>query len=88
MMKRWRNLSLNEREGGKLVVKKERANQEFTLVEKFLTKHVLNTESIVRTFSPLWRAKIGFKVCDAGKHTMLFVFDNAEEVNKILMTEP
>ena len=42
-MKHWRNLSLNEREGGKLVVKKERANQEFTLVEKFLTKHVLNT---------------------------------------------
>lgn len=87
-MKHWRNLSLNEREGGKLAVKKDRATQEFTLVAKFLTKQVLNTEAIVRTSSPLSRAKNGFKVRDAGDHTMLFVFDNAEEVNKILMSEP
>ena len=54
-MKHWRNLSLNEREGGKLAVKKDRATQEFTLVAKFLTKRVLNSEAIVRTSSPLWR---------------------------------
>ncbi|KAL0005887.1 hypothetical protein SO802_013448 [Lithocarpus litseifolius] len=65
-----------------------RATQEFILVAKFLTKRVLNTEAIVRTFSPLWRAKNDFKVCDAGDHIMLFVFDNAEEVNKILSSEP
>ena len=88
LKKHWRNLSLNDREGGKLAVKKDRATQEFTLVAKFLTKRVLNTEVIVQTFSPLWRAKNGFKVRDAGEHTMLFVFDNAEEVNKILVSEP
>ena len=88
MTEHWRKLSLNEREGGKLEVKKDRANKEFTLMAKFLTKRVLNTEAIVRTFSPLWRAKNGFKIRDAGKHWMLFVFDNAEEVNKILMSEP
>ena len=88
LTKHWPNLSLNEREGGKLALKKDRANQEFTLMAKFLTKCVLNTEAILRTFSPLWRAKNGFKVRDAGEHTMLFVFDNAEEVNKILMSEP
>ena len=88
LTKHWRNLSLNDREGGKLAVKKDRATQEFTLVAKFLTKRVLNTEAIVRTFSPLWRAKNGFKVRDAGEHTMLFVFDNVEEVNKILVSEP
>ena len=49
---------------------------------------MLNTEAIVRTFSPLWRAKKGFKVRDAGEHMMLFEFDNAEEVNKILRSEP
>lgn len=53
-MKHWRNLSLNDREGGKLAVKKDRAIQEFTLVAKFLTKRVLNMKAIVRTFSPLW----------------------------------
>lgn len=86
-MKHWRNLSLNDREGGKLAVKKDRAIQEFTLVAKFLTKRVLNMKAIVRTFSPLWWAKNGFKVRDVGEHTMLFVFDNAEEVNKILLSE-
>ena len=53
-MKHWRNLSLNDREGGKLAVKKDRAIQEFTLVAKCLTKRVLYMKAIVRTFSPLW----------------------------------
>ena len=88
LTKHWRNLSLNEREGGKLLVKKNRDNQVATLVAKFLTKRVLNTEAIVRTFSPLWRAKKEFKVRDVGEHMMLFEFDNAEEVNKILRSEP
>ena len=70
-------------------MKKNRDNQVATLVAKFLTKRVLNTEAIVRTFSPLWRAKKEFKVRDAGEHMMmLFEFDNAEEVNKILRSEP
>ena len=88
LTKHWRNLSLNEREGGKLLVKKNRDNQVATLVAKFFTKRVLNTEAIVRKFSPLWRAKKEFKVRDAGEHMMLFEFDNAEEVNKILRSEP
>ena len=69
-------------------MKKNRESQVATLVAKFLTKRVLNTEAIVRTFSPLWRAKKGFKVRDAGEHMMLFEFENAEEVNKILRSEP
>ena len=56
----WRNLSLDEREGGKLSIKKNRANLEFTIAAKFLTTRVLNTEAIVRTFNPLWRSRNGF----------------------------
>ena len=33
----WRNLSLDEREGGKLSIKKNRANLKFTIAAKFLT---------------------------------------------------
>ena len=80
----WRKLSLDEREGGKLLIKKNRANHEFTIAAKFLTTRVLNTEAIVRTFSPLWRSRNGFKVREAGEHIRLFVFDNAEEVDKIM----
>ncbi|KAL0000565.1 hypothetical protein SO802_014346 [Lithocarpus litseifolius] len=84
----WRNLSLNDREGGKLTVKKGRAIQEYTMAAKFLRPRVLNTEAIARTFSPLWRSRNGFQVREVGDHTRLFVFDNAEEVDKILACEP
>ena len=69
-------------------MKKNRENQVATLMAKFLAKRVLNTKAIVRTFSPLWRAKKEFKVRDVGEHMMMFEFDNAEEVNKILRSEP
>ena len=35
--------------------------------------YLLDTEAIVRTFSPLWRSKNGFKVQITEEHTMLFV---------------
>ena len=84
----WRNLSLDERDGGKLSIKKNKANLEFTIATKFLTTQVLNTEAIVRTFNPLWCSRNGFKVREAGEHIKLFVFDNKEEVEKIMASEP
>ena len=54
LTKHWHKLSLNDREGGKLAVKKDRVSHEYTIVAKFLTKQALNAEAIIRTFSPLW----------------------------------
>ena len=88
LTKDWRKLSLSDREGGKLAVKKDRVSHEFAFVARFLTKRVLNTEAIIRTFSPLWRSRNGFKVRNAGDHILIFEFDNAEEVEKILSSEP
>ena len=45
-------------------------------------------EAIVRNFSPLWRSRNGFKVREVGEHIRLFVFNNAEEVDKIMASEP
>ena len=84
----WHNLSLDEREGGKLSIKKNRATLEYTIATKFLTTRVLNTEPIVRTFNPLWQSRNGFKVKEAGEHIRLFVFDNVEKVDKIMASEP
>ena len=84
----WRNLSLDEREGGKLSIKKNRSNLKFTIAAKFLTTWVLNAKAIVRTFNPRWRSKNGFKVREAGEHIRLFVFDNEEEVDKIMASGP
>ena len=84
----WHNLSLDEWEGGKLSIKKTRENLEFTIAAKFLTTRVLNTKEIVRTFSPLWRSRYGFKVREAREHIRIFVFNNAKEVDKIMASKP
>ena len=81
-------LTLNDREDGKLHLSEERSTMEVILVAKFFTKCALNTEAIIRTFSPLWHSKNGFQVCSVGDHILLFVFDNEEETEKILLLQP
>ena len=62
--------------------------QEFITATKFLTKHVLNIDAIAKTFTPLWRSCNGFKVRYMGNHTMLFVFNNKSEADKVILSEP
>ena len=38
-------------------------------------------------FNPLWRAKNGFKIQSFGDHKILFIFDNKEDVDRILEGE-
>ena len=45
-MKHWSNLSLNDKEGGKMFVKKDRSSNEYTIAVKFLTKWALNIDAI------------------------------------------
>ena len=69
-------------------MKRDRASHEHTIVAKFLTKRALNTDAVIRTFSRLWCSWNGFNVRCAEDHILLFVFDNPEEVEKILASEP
>lgn len=84
----WSNLPLNNMEGVDLQLLEERSTKEFTIAAKFLTKQALNIDAIIRTFSPLWQSINSFEVRKAGDHVLLFVFDNKEEVEKILTNEP
>ena len=88
LTKHWIGLSLSEKEGPGLCLKKEQAVEEFCLAAKFLTKRALNTDAIAKTFQPLWRSKNGFKVTNMGEHVILFTFDNKYEVERILSSEP
>ena len=88
LMKHWSNLSLNDREGGGVHLRKDRSLTEFIIAAKFLTKRALSIDAIIRTFNPLWRSKHEFEVRNVGDHIMLFVFLDKEEVDKILATEP
>ncbi|KAL0006670.1 hypothetical protein SO802_008172 [Lithocarpus litseifolius] len=61
---------------------------EFSIAAKFLTKRAINVEVIAQTFTPLWRARNGFKIKRFGDHSLLFTFDNERDVDRILVSEP
>lgn len=84
----WNSLSLSEREGSGLRLKKEQALSEFAIAARFLTKCPLNIEAIANTFTPLCRAKTRFKIKNLGNHLILFSFDNMGDVDQILKSEP
>ena len=85
---KWGDFSLDDREGGEVQLNENESSKNITIAAKFLTKRALNTESVVRTFNPIWRPKNGFKVRRVGDHIILFTFDNKEEVEKIIEGEP
>ena len=60
LTKQWNCLSLSEREGDDLCIKKDRQSQEHIIAALFFTRRVLSTEAVARTFKPLWRAERGF----------------------------
>lgn len=94
LTKHWSRLSLNGRlslddhKGGVLGLNKERKSNDDVVAAKFPTNRALNTEALVRTFNPIWRSVNGFKVKNVGDHIILFTFDNEEEVDKIIQSNP
>ena len=42
---------------------------------------------IARTFTPLWRARRGFKIQHIGDHKILFSFEDKEDVDRIMGSE-
>ena len=69
-------MSLGDREGGDVKLNENDSSKNVTIAAKFLTKRALNTESIIRTFNPIWWPNNGFKVRNVGNHTILFIFDH------------
>ena len=66
----------------------EDSTVEFSIAAKFLTKRALSVEVLARTFTPLWRVRNGFKIQNIGNHRILFTFDNKDDVDRILLSEP
>ena len=47
LVKRWGNLSLDDQEGGKVKLNKNKSSKNVTIAANFLTKQALNTESVI-----------------------------------------
>uniref|UniRef100_A0A7N2RFB9 DUF4283 domain-containing protein n=1 Tax=Quercus lobata TaxID=97700 RepID=A0A7N2RFB9_QUELO len=88
LTKHWKSLSLSEREGSGLCLKKEQASSVHAIAARFLTKRPLNLDAIANTFTPLWRTKSGFKIKHIEDHVVLFSFDNKADVDRIIAAEP
>ena len=84
----WNRLTLSDKEGPGCSLDEELSSPEFIIATKFLTKRTLNIDAIAKTFTPLWRSKNGFRVCNLGDHKVLFVFDNKAEADKVIHSEP
>ena len=86
----WKKLSLTEDEDVKVSLSKSKnqRRKDYVLVAKFVTKRALNVEAIGQTFKPLWKAKKDFKVCEAGDHILLFVFELETYAKQVLANEP
>ena len=85
----WKRFSLLEEENTKVTLDDENKDaKEVILAGNFMTRRALNIEAVGRTLKPLWKTRNGFKIRDVGNHVLLFVFDNENEAERILATEP
>ena len=88
LSKQWINFSLLDREGDKITLGKNKDSNEHIIAANFLTQRALNVDAIARTFKPLWRAINGFTIKNMGNHVLLFIFENQEDVHRVLISEP
>ena len=88
LSKQWTRLLLLDREGDKITLGKNRGSNEHIIAAKFLTRRALNVDAIGRTFKPLWRAINGFTIKNMGNHILLFIFENQEDITRVLNSEP
>ena len=51
LVKKWGNMSLDDREGGEVKLNVTERSKNITIAAKFLTKRALNTEAVIRTFN-------------------------------------
>ena len=88
LAKSWSYLTLSNVEGFHVSITEEEAVSDFVLAAKFLTKRALNVEAIAKNFTPIWRMKNGFRVTKESDHVVLFTFDNQNDMERVLNTEP
>ena len=79
------NLKLSEKEGSEVDLALLGVNQGLVLAGKFCTKRRVNLEVIGRALRSVWRTKRDFEVSDMGENKVLFLFQEKEDLDRILL---
>jgi len=85
---RWARLSLNTKESQTVELVDDVIDNSKTLVAKFFTKCRTNLDAINCTLKSMWRSGGAFEIWDLGANTVLIIFEDAADVNRILVQGP
>ncbi len=83
----WDQFSLSEKEGKPVDLGGTPIKAANMVCAKFLTQRTVNVESIANTFKPLWCTNKVFTVQDMGKNRVVFSFEDAADMERVLMSE-
>ena len=84
----WQKLKLSDEEEVGVNYEDNHSQPHRLLAAKFLTKRMVNIESVARTFKPLWRTQNEFKIKDMGDNKLFFVFEEVCDLERVLEHEP
>jgi hypothetical protein len=88
LTQQWERFSLPGKEEQYINMENSLEKPEFTLAGRFLTKRVINLESVARTFRLLWRAVNGFRVRDMGGNRAIFIINDRIERERVVSNSP
>ena len=84
----WARFSLTEEEEQGANVPRKKDVAIVRLAAKIFTKRVVNAEAVGRTFKPLWKPIGEMKIRDIRGNILLFEFDDAMDLERVLEFEP
>lgn len=84
----WNKLSLSEAEEIGVSYPKDEISHRYIFAAKFLTKQVVNIESVARTFRLLWRTEKEVQINDMGNNILFFKFEDECDLNRVIKHEP
>jgi hypothetical protein len=84
----WESFSLTDKEEVPFDFGQAEKDDHYYLAARFMTSRGLNLESVVRTFTPLWRAEKGFTARDLGNNMVVFIFESEADLERVIQLEP
>nr|XP_023875779.1 uncharacterized protein LOC111988216 [Quercus suber] len=86
--KKCAGLRLSKKEGSEVDLSLPEKGANWVLAGKFYMKSRVNLESVARVLRTVWRTEKNFEVNDVGENKVLFLFQQEEDMDRVLMLSP